>query len=127
VPDAGGAAGRGRGGGEGVRIRDHLANVRTLLAWTRLAAAILAVAYVIAKLELLSLPRGSNAIGSDLIGPAAGVAGAIVAAGALRSFLSQRSAIEGSMFRPNPTRDLILIGLAAAGGLAVMAYLFSIR
>jgi uncharacterized membrane protein YidH (DUF202 family) len=112
----------GRGGGEGVRIRDHLANVRTLLAWTRLAAAILAVAYVIAKLDLMSRIQGTRAIGV-----AGGAAAALVAAFAMSRYIGQRSAIEHEVFRPDPRRDIALIVLTAAGGVAVLAYLLLIR
>jgi uncharacterized membrane protein YidH (DUF202 family) len=39
--------GRGRGGGEGVRTRDHLANVRTLLAFLRTGMVLLGLGLVI--------------------------------------------------------------------------------
>lgn len=43
----------GRGGGEGVRTRDHLANTRTFLAWMRAVLALLTVGYVIDKFDLI--------------------------------------------------------------------------
>jgi len=117
----------GSEGGEGIRVRDHLANVRTLLAWTRLAVAILGVAYVIAKLNLLSGPQGSNLGATGMVGPAAGVAAALVALVALNRFLVRRSAIERGGYGPDPGRDLVLIAITGAGGLAVMAYLVMVR
>jgi len=69
----------GSEGGEGIRVRDHLANVRTLLAWTRLAVAILGVAYVIATLNLLSGPHGSYIGAAGVVGQR-GFAGPILAA-----------------------------------------------
>jgi uncharacterized membrane protein YidH (DUF202 family) len=49
----------GRGGGDGVRTRDHLANVRTLLAFLRTGLMLSGMGIVIDKLEAIEHLRAS--------------------------------------------------------------------
>jgi len=51
-------AARGRGGGEAVRTRDHLANVRTLLAFVRTGLVLSGMGFAIVKLEAIEHLRG---------------------------------------------------------------------
>src|SRR5215218_2769935 len=91
--------GRGRGGGEGVRTRDHLANTRTLLAWTRLGLLLLTLGFAVDKIGLvgeLQARQPTAAAGSQSFGLAAAIAGVAVVLGAFLRFLWQRSRIEGS-------------------------------
>jgi len=72
----------------------------------------------------------ARAVGPALAGlliSAAGVAAALVALVALNRFLVRRSAIERGGYGPDPGRDLVLIAITSAGGLAVMAYLVMVR
>jgi putative membrane protein len=108
---------RGRGGGEGVRVRDHLANIRTLLAWLRAGLVLLGLGFVVARLQLLA---GGDAAPIGLGIAAAGLL--VVAAAGLR-FLVQRRAIEGAVFEAHPGYDLLIAALAAAAGVAVFAFL----
>jgi len=113
---AGWSMDRGRGGGEGVRIRDHLANTRTLLSWLRVALALLGLGFVVARLQLLMGVRGSP------VGPLVAASGVVVVGASALRFVLQRREIEGPGFAPRYWRDLVVAGLAAAGGLAVLVY-----
>jgi uncharacterized membrane protein YidH (DUF202 family) len=116
---------RGRGGGEGVRTRDHLANVRTLLAWNRTGLALLVLAVVVDKLE--AFVQGGRVVNIGSTGadrPAAALLAALgvaVCAGSFLRFELARRAIERGVFRPRVAPDLILLGLVlvAAAVLAV--------
>lgn len=108
----------GRGGGEGVRIRDHLANVRTLLAWHRAGVVLLGMGYVIARFETIEQRP------QRLLGVAVGLSGWLVVAVAGWRYLVRRRAIEESSFVPAVAADVALIGLAALAGIAVLAYLW---
>lgn len=118
---------RGRGGGEGVRTRDHLANTRTLLAWVRVGVVLLALGYAVAKVGLVTeLATGHpTSAGSAALGLAAGAAGVVTVLGAFLRFLSQRSRIEGSGLRTGYRLDLLLALAAGAGG--VLALLALVR
>ncbi|HZQ49918.1 MAG TPA: DUF202 domain-containing protein [Candidatus Dormibacteraeota bacterium] len=107
----------GRGGGEGVRIRDHLANVRTFLAWLRTGLVLLALGYTVAKFELIEHASG------QLIGVSAAAAGWLVVVLAGLSFFRHRRAIEASDFRPSTLWNLALTLVAAGGGGAILVYL----
>jgi putative membrane protein len=107
----------GRGGGEGVRIRDHLANVRTFLAWLRTGLVLLALGYTLAKFEVIEHAS------SRYIGVAAAAAGWLVVVVAGVSFFRHRRAIESSVYRPSTWWNLALTALAAGGGLAILVYL----
>jgi putative membrane protein len=112
--------GAGRGGGEGVRTRDHLANSRTFLAWMRLALTLVAAGLSIDKLDvLLSLTHGhSDAGAGDNHGAALAlvVAGGVLANLAFARFLLQRRVIEGPALRSRVLLDATLIGIAGVTG-----------
>ncbi|PZR88687.1 MAG: hypothetical protein DLM67_20155 [Candidatus Nephthysia bennettiae] len=110
-------AGRGRGGGEGVRTRDHLANVRTLLAFLRTGVVLLGLGLVIDKLGVLQHSAGA------LVGLPIAVAGWLVIGGALVRFLFQRRAIEGDDRRSFVIWDVAVVAFTGGAGLAVMLYL----
>ena len=120
--------GLGRGGGEGVRTRDHLANVRTYLAWARCGIAMITAGYAIDKSALLvrvvrrtaSPTPARDAVPIAWLVAALGVA---ITCGALGGFLRARHRIESPAFEPRPGADALLLGLAAAGGLLSFAYL----
>lgn len=112
---------RGRGGGEGVRTRDHLANTRTLLAWVRAGIVLLALGYAVDKVGLVGELAGRRPApaGGQVLGVAASVAGVVTVLGAFLRFLSQRSRIERSALRLSSRLDLLLAVAASAGGLLV--------
>lgn len=108
---------RGRGGGEGVRIRDHLANVRTFLAWVRSGLVLLAMGYAVAKFQIIeSLP-------SRYLGILAATAGWLVIVIAGAGFIRNRRAIEAAGFAPSVSWNLGLTILTAGAGVAVLVYL----
>jgi putative membrane protein len=116
------AGGRGRGGGEGVRTRDHLANTRTMLAWTRAGLALLALGYAVDKVDLVVELHGGRTAsgGGHAFGLAACAAGVAVAGGALARYFWQRTRIEGSRLRTGGRVDLLLAAVAAFGGVLVI-------
>ncbi|HLJ18948.1 MAG TPA: DUF202 domain-containing protein [Stellaceae bacterium] len=108
---------RGRGGGEGVRIRDHLANVRTFLAWFRAGIVLLALGYAVAKLQVIeSLP-------DRFLGVFAASAGWLVIVVAGIGFIRMRRAIEATRFAPSASWNIALSLLTAGAGMAVLVYL----
>ncbi len=111
---------RGRGGGEGVRTRDHLANVRTTLGWVRTGMVLIGIGYAADKLAAVDALHGvANAYGRP-VGLVAVLAGVAVAAAALPRFLLARARIEAARFQPRVGADLALVGAVAAGGLVVL-------
>lgn len=110
---------RGRGGGEAVRTRDHLANTRTLLSWFRSGLAIVAVGFSITKLRLLNAgPAGSNP--PSHLGIAVAAVGLLVIGVSLGRFLQQRRNIELADFRPQVALDALLLASVAVGGVIIL-------
>jgi uncharacterized membrane protein YidH (DUF202 family) len=104
---------RGRGGGEGVRTRDHLANSRTLLAWLRSAIVLLGIAYVSARLHLV------EAWSSQLLTAAIAAGSVVTTILAAMEFFQRRAAVERSFYSPDVVRCLLIT--AATGLLGVVA------
>lgn len=117
---------RGRGGGEGVRTRDHLANVRTTMAWVRTGMILMGIGYAIDKLAALDALHGvrtalrayGHALGLLVV-----VGGVVVAAAALPRYVAARARIESARFSPHPRADLALVGALAVAGLVVLVLL----
>ena len=113
----------GRGGGEAVRTRDHLANVRTTLTWVRLGIALMGVGYGADKLAALDALHGV-AGGLRTLGHSAGLlvigAGVVMSAVALPRFLRARARIESDRFVPRVGTDLALVGGLGVGALVVL-------
>jgi putative membrane protein len=111
----------GRGGGEGVRTRDHLASVRTTLVWVRAAIVLMAAGYTLDKLARLgALPGEARPLG--LAGIVVGVAVAVMA---LVRHLAARRRIESETFEPSLSIDLVLIGVLVVGAVVVFILLGS--
>lgn len=108
-----------RRGGEGVRIRDHLANTRTLLAWQRIALVLLALGYVVARLQI-TLGGRERTLGT-LVASAGWAVGALAAV----RFLRQRGAIESDRFDSSVVLDLVLVAVAAAGALVALVFVWA--
>lgn len=118
-------ADRGRGGGEGVRTRDHLANVRTLLAWQRTGLLLLALAVVVDRLE--ALRRGGGGVANRNTDRPAAVAlavlGTAICCGGLARFEQARRAIERAHWQARVGPDLILLGLAGVAAAVLVVAL----
>ncbi|HEY4026588.1 MAG TPA: DUF202 domain-containing protein [Candidatus Dormibacteraeota bacterium] len=114
---------RGRGGGEGVRVRDHLANVRTTLAWVRTGIVLIGVGYAVSEVAIVERLAGA---GTDLaaygrpLGLVAIAGGVAVAAASLLRFLDARARIESAHIEPRLAVDAALIAVTAASALVVL-------
>jgi putative membrane protein len=123
--------GSGRGGGEGVRTRDHLANVRTFLASARAGIALAGLGYVVDKLDLVEARlTGHAALPAHPEGRVVGLLivalGGLLCAAGFGRLLVARAMIDRDVFRPRPRLDLPLVILAAAAGLAILGYLIHV-
>jgi len=106
--------------------RDHLANERTFLAWTRTCIAIMALGFVVARFGLLIRELGPTAPRRTPTGLSTGVGVALVICGAalvLLATLRYRNAaraIDRNTYHPSPVLILLL-----AGGFVVVAALLA--
>ena len=121
---------RGRGGGEGVRTRDHLANARTTLTWVRTGMIFMGIGYTadkVAELDALhGLSGGLRALGHPL-GLLAVAAGVVLTALALPRYVRARARIESDTFVPRVEADLALIGAMGVGALVLLVTLVVAR
>jgi putative membrane protein len=108
---------RGRGSGEGVRIRDHLANVRTFLAWFRAGLVLPAMGFAVAKFQVI------ESLQSRYLGVLAAAAGWLVIVIAGVSFIRMRRAIEAAELAPSVAWNVGLSLLTAGAGAAILVYL----
>ncbi len=106
------------------RIRDHLANERTLLAWIRTGLSMMAFGVIIARLRfelaVYHLPRdrylSSTALGAILI-----VVGLLAVGVGAWIYSRTARAIERVEYRPTKVLPLILVmGLIALGALSLL-------
>jgi putative membrane protein len=114
----------------GGSARDHLANERTLMAWSRTGIAIIALGFVVARFGLLlrelghqvphnHLPLGaSTALGVFII-----AAGVVMMALALARFLHIGRAIEANLYRWSPALDIALAVSLLLVGILLAVYL----
>ena len=109
-------------------VRDHLANERTYLAWTRTGMALLGLGFVSAKLGV-DLPASLRKIPySDLLESAGiallfALAGLVVVGFGTWRFLDTEQLLRQKHFRPLGYRVLYISGAFIAIGLAVVTYL----
>jgi uncharacterized membrane protein YidH (DUF202 family) len=121
---------RGRGGGEGVRTRDHLANVRTTLTWIRVAVLLMSAGYGLDKLAALDALHGVRGFATEYgrsLGLLALAAAVVTAVATLVRFLRARGRIESARYEARPAADVALVGWVAAGTLAVLVMLVITR
>jgi putative membrane protein len=109
---------------ESTRAREHLANERTLLAWTRTSLTLIGVGFVVARfglfLRTLEAPLAplSRFSVSAVIGIAAIVAGLVAGAAGLVRFVRARRQIEAGAYRAEYWPEALLmtmVGLLGAG------------
>ena len=117
----------GRGAGEGVRTRDHLANTRTFLSWMRLALTLVAVGYAVDKLGVVTArvqdrtPSGEE--GDRTTALALVLSGGVLANLSFARFVLQRRVIEGPALRSRALLDVTLMGIAGVIGVIVLLFL----
>jgi putative membrane protein len=118
--------GAGRGAGEGVRTRDHLANTRTFLAWMRLALTLVAVGYTVDKFGVVTArAQGRPAFlegGDRTTALALVAAGGILANLAFARFVLQRRVIDGPALRSRALLDVTLLAFGAVVGALVVLF-----
>jgi inner membrane protein YidH len=114
---------------EPTRAREHLANERTLLAWTRTSLTLIGVGFVVARfglflrtLESPGTPLSRFSV-SALIGIAAIVAGLVAGAAALVRFARARRQIEAGAYRAEYWPEALLMTMVGLLGVALAIYL----
>lgn len=109
-----------------MRTRDHLANVRTTLAWVRTGLVLMGIGYAadrVAALDALHGAGGALRMYGRPLGLAAIVGGIVLTAAALPRFLDARARIESARFSPRPWADVALVAVLAAAALALLVVL----
>ena len=106
-----------REGGEGARVRDHLANVRTFLAWVRAGLILLAMGFAVARFQVI------ESLTSRYLGVLTALAGWLVIVIAGVSFLRARHAIEAAESSTSTSWNLGLSLLTAGAGTGILIYL----
>lgn len=114
------------------RVRDHLANERTFLAWVRTSVSLMGFGVVIARLRYLTLVApvppdpGASPARSTLLGLAFVGVGLLSLLFAALNFYRTRRAIESSDFQPLGTLLLVFVVVLFALGIAAAVYLLAL-
>jgi putative membrane protein len=107
-------------------VREHLANERTLLAWTRTGMTLIALGFAVARFgAFLDEQAGSHArlAAATLIGIALGGLGVLAMALSLVRFLRARTQIGEGAFRAEFWPEAALAAGTAALGIGIVTYL----
>jgi putative membrane protein len=109
------------------RVRDHLANERTYLAWMRSAIALMGFGVLIVRLRILRPPLAPQAPGNGWkLGLAFGVVGILTVLLSAQHYFAVRDDIEDDTYAP-PDRWVILSSLSLLLlGVGVVYYVFTI-
>jgi len=104
-------------------LRDHLANERTLLAWTRTALAVAAVGFLIARVRFEAMGShvviaGSQHLFSRIAGATFVFAGLLMEIVGVWRYLDLRARLRGYPLRP---LGWIMVLLNVAMGVAILA------
>jgi len=108
--------------------RDHLANVRTLLAWVRTAITLMGFGFVVAKFGIIlnEIPGHHHTLGlhvSAIIGTILVLAGALALVLSTFEFLAVRRAIDEGRMHFQPGLYIALTGLLVVIASVLAAYL----
>jgi putative membrane protein len=109
------------------RIRDHLANERTYLAWVRSAIALMGFGVLIVRLRILRPPMAPQPPGNGWkLGLAFSLVGLLTVLLSTQHYFTIRDDIEKDTYEP-PDRWVVLSSLMIVTlGLGVVYYVFSI-
>ena len=108
------------------RIRDHLANERTYLAWIRTAVAMIGLGVVISKLKYLmphDYPESVGIVQAGHIGWLFAAVGVVAVFLSVIYFLQTQREIRQAKFVARKLLVLIIAGLTGTLGLTVLWYL----
>jgi putative membrane protein len=108
------------------RIRDHLANERTYLAWMRSAIALMGFGVLIVRLRILRPPLAPQPPGNGWkLGLAFSIVGLLMVLLSTQHYFGVRNDIEEDTYEP-PDRWVILSSISfLLLGLGVVYYVFS--
>ncbi len=118
-------------GPESTRVREHLANETTLLAWVRTAITFMALGFVVARfglflkqiaLETHAPPPSETAL-SGFIGIVLVVFGTLATILSAVRFLRARAQIDRGAFQPEIYAEVFVVVATLLGGLALCVYL----
>ncbi|WNZ48509.1 DUF202 domain-containing protein [Leptolyngbya boryana CZ1] len=109
------------------RIRDHLANERTYLAWMRSGVALMGFGVLIVRLRVLRPPIAPQPPGAGWqLGLAFSIVGLLAVLLSTQHYFAVRNDIEEDTYEP-PDRWVILSSLTVALlGLGVIYYVFTV-
>jgi putative membrane protein len=108
------------------RVRDHLANERTYLAWMRTGVSSMGLGVVIAKLKYLlgsAYPQAGGAIHAANIGLLFSVIGIATIVMSVIFFLQTQKEIRTATYRSRKSYVLILAFLMGSLGVIIVWYL----
>jgi putative membrane protein len=108
------------------RVRDHLANERTFLAWLRTGVAAMGLGVVIAKLRYIlgaTYPESSGIVHAANIGLIFALAGITTIVLSVVFFLKTRSQIRARNYVSQTALVLTLAGVMTVLGLIILWYL----
>jgi putative membrane protein len=124
------AGGGGPESTRAARAREHLANERTMLAWTRTSLTLIGIGFVVARfglflrtLEAAPSPEQSHVSVSAVIGIAVIVAGLVAAAISLVRFFRARRQIEEGRYQAEYWPEVLLMSMIGMIGVALVVYL----
>ncbi|MDX1931212.1 MAG: DUF202 domain-containing protein [Capsulimonadales bacterium] len=114
------------------RVREHLANERTCLAWTRTGMATMGFGVVIARLRYLFPPSALTPPASGLfhasdIGLLFAGVGLLTVLLSVWHYLAVRKQIRNRNYRASPVLVFVFTGIVLALGLLTLRYLFESR
>lgn len=116
---------------DSTRVREHLANERTLLAWIRTAIALMALGFVVARFGLFlreitassGRPVQSGAAYSGPIGIALVASGLLAVVISTARFFQVRDQINKGRFEPEVFPEIAIVAVTLAAGAALVVYL----
>lgn len=108
------------------RAREHLANERTLLAWTRTSLTLVALGFVVARFGLFVRELNGQGLGHDAataLGIVLIAGGLVAGAAGLVRFLRVRQQIDRDDFRAEVWAEMLLVGMTGAMAVGLAIYL----
>lgn len=108
------------------RVRDHLANERTYLAWLRTGASTMGLGVVIAKLKFILGPNYADSTGlvhASNLGLIFALVGILTIVLSVFFFLDVRKQIRNRSYRSHVQFVLITAGVTTAVGMLILWYL----